>query len=222
MIPYLLAIAGGYLIGDATKDKQLFAKGGGVSGMPEWDVTITSENGETYDWVGYAKNEDDALYKAEQEAGFESVETGINQLTDSKGNKIEYAKGGLIGVEQWNDYGNEYKQKYLMSMGYSTKEAKNLTKKSWESLDKSVQNDFKNAIIFEEVNDMKEMMQSVFAYSILSKDNEYIKKYKTKLGKDLFDKTFEEEKNRLQEYEVVSGVWTDSEGGTYNELRKRK
>jgi hypothetical protein len=30
MIPYLLAIAGGYLIGDATKDKQLFAKGGGV------------------------------------------------------------------------------------------------------------------------------------------------------------------------------------------------
>jgi len=28
MIPYLLAIAGGYLIGNATKDKQLFAKGG--------------------------------------------------------------------------------------------------------------------------------------------------------------------------------------------------
>jgi hypothetical protein len=30
MIQYLLAIAGGYLIGSATKDKQLFAEGGGV------------------------------------------------------------------------------------------------------------------------------------------------------------------------------------------------
>ena len=101
MLPYLLAIAGGYLIGQATKDKELFAKGGGVSGMPEWVVTITSENGETYDWVGYAKNEDDALYKAEQEAGFESVETGINQLTDSEGNKIEYAKGGKVKSKKW-------------------------------------------------------------------------------------------------------------------------
>jgi hypothetical protein len=30
MIPYLLAIAGGYLIGSSTKDKQLFANGGGI------------------------------------------------------------------------------------------------------------------------------------------------------------------------------------------------
>lgn len=77
-------------------DKDNYAKGGGVRKMSEWSVSITSEDGDTYDWVGFAKNEDDALYKAEQEAGFESVESGVTEITDSKGKKIEYATGGSI------------------------------------------------------------------------------------------------------------------------------
>jgi antirestriction protein len=81
------------------EDGGVMAKGGmmrGTKKMPEWSVTITSEDGNTYDWVGYANNEDDALYKAEKKAGFESVETGINMLTDEYGNKIEYADGGVM------------------------------------------------------------------------------------------------------------------------------
>lgn len=77
-------------------DKDNYAKGGGVRKMSEWSVSITSEDGNTFDWVGFAKNEDDALYKAEQEAGFESVESGVTEITDSKGKKIEYATGGSI------------------------------------------------------------------------------------------------------------------------------
>ena len=71
------------------------AKGGKV-GMPEWAVTITSEDGESYDWDGFAKDEDDALNKAEKEAGFESVESGVNMVTDKNGKKVAYKKGGKL------------------------------------------------------------------------------------------------------------------------------
>lgn len=69
---------------------------GGKTKMPEWTVTITSEDGDSYDWVGFAKNEDEALYEAEKEAGFESVESGVNMITDENGEKIEYADGGMM------------------------------------------------------------------------------------------------------------------------------
>jgi hypothetical protein len=71
------------------------ADGGEVKNA-EWSVTIESEDGETYDWVGFAKNEDEALYKTEKEAGFESVSSGINMITDEDGNKIEYKYGGMM------------------------------------------------------------------------------------------------------------------------------
>jgi hypothetical protein len=64
--------------------------------MPEWAVTITSEDGDSYDWVGFAKDEDSALYAAEKEAGFESVESGVNMITDANGKKIEFKKGGKL------------------------------------------------------------------------------------------------------------------------------
>ena len=77
------------------EERGKMAKGGKL-GMPEWAVTITSENGDSYDWDGFAKNEDDAVYKAEKEAGFESVESGVNMITDEYGKKIEYKKGGTV------------------------------------------------------------------------------------------------------------------------------
>ena len=89
---------GGYLTDPTfgTFQNQVFAKGGGVDKMSEWDVSITSEDGDTYDWIGFAKNEDDALYKAEKEAGFDSVESGISKITDENGKKIKYARGGGV------------------------------------------------------------------------------------------------------------------------------
>ena len=39
---------------------------GGEAGVSEWAVTITNEDGDTFDWLGYAKSEDEALYIAEK------------------------------------------------------------------------------------------------------------------------------------------------------------
>jgi len=80
-------------------DLSKMSKGGGVGenkNIPEWAVTINSKYGKSHDWVGFAKDEDSALYEAEKEAGFESVESGINMITDKFGKKIEYAKGGDV------------------------------------------------------------------------------------------------------------------------------
>jgi hypothetical protein len=94
MIPYLLAIAGGYLLGNATKDKQLFAGGG--------DVFNEEEGGVYQDW-------EDVYYKDDR------YKEWMNRL-DKKTNKvigqeniiylpyqdlfrvykIEYAKGGGV------------------------------------------------------------------------------------------------------------------------------
>jgi hypothetical protein len=76
-----------------------YAKGGKTN-QAEWSVTITNKNGDTYDWDGFAKNEDDALNKAEKEAGFESVESSVNMITDASGKKIDYAKGGQTAPQR--------------------------------------------------------------------------------------------------------------------------
>jgi hypothetical protein len=89
----------------------MMAKGGKL-GMPEWAVTITSENGDSYDWDGFAKNEDDAVYKAEKEAGFESVESGVNMLTDENGKKIEYKKGGTVKKKPSKKVGKSIQDKH--------------------------------------------------------------------------------------------------------------
>ena len=78
---------------------ETYAKGGSL--MKEWDITITSQDGETFDWNGYAKNEDEALMLAESEASFESVATGINMVSDEHGNKIDYAKGGSLDADRF-------------------------------------------------------------------------------------------------------------------------
>ncbi len=79
-----------------TKDEISKLEKGGKVGMAEWAVTITSEDGDSYDWDGFAKSEDDALDKAEKEAGFGSVESSVIMITDENGVKIEFAKGGYM------------------------------------------------------------------------------------------------------------------------------
>lgn len=67
------------------------------------------------------------------------------------------------------------------------------------------------------------MMESCYAYHTLSKDNYYIKKYKTILGIDLFNEVYDkEEKNLRENYMVRNDVHTDHEGVTYNSLIKLK
>jgi hypothetical protein len=84
------------------EERGKMAKGGKSKGLPKWSVTITSEDGDTFDWVGFAKNEDSALYEAEQKAGFDSVESGVTMISDENGKYIEYKKGGKLVGKQKN------------------------------------------------------------------------------------------------------------------------
>ena len=83
-----------------------------------------------------------------------------------------------------------------------------------------------NLVIADEIESMKSMMESCYTYGSIDKDGyqyeRYILPYKEKLGKELFDKVYKEESKRLKNYEVVRDVHTDSEGVSYNELKKRK
>lgn len=73
------------------------------------------------------------------------------------------------------------------------------------------------------VKNMKDMMKSLYTYNYgeVDKNDKYLIDYQEKLGKSLFDKTYNEELKILQEYEVESNVFTDSEGLTYNSLKKK-
>jgi hypothetical protein len=102
---------------DKLENGGMMAKGGSV---PEWLVDITAEDGRTHEWRGYAKSEDEALLKAEKEAGFESVESGINMLTDENGKKIEYKKGGKVKKKVGNS--KEDKSRFAKPAGWRWKE----------------------------------------------------------------------------------------------------
>ena len=75
---------------------------GGMAGKPEWVVEIHSKNGAIHTWQGLATTEDVALEKAEEEAGFESVESSVVMIYDKYGKsvEIEYGKGGKT-KEKW-------------------------------------------------------------------------------------------------------------------------
>lgn len=76
-----------------------------------------------------------------------------------------------------------------------------------------------------EIESMKSMMQSLYTYGGIEKGsygfNKYLSNYINILGDKLFNKTYNEELKRLQEYEVVQNVHTDSEGVTYNSLKRK-
>lgn len=76
------------------------------------------------------------------------------------------------------------------------------------------------------IDDMKSMMQSMFAYHQLQRSgyffDMYLKAYEEELGTELFDKVYNEHSEYLKgKYEVVSNVYTDHEGCTYNELKEK-
>lgn len=80
-----------------------------------------------------------------------------------------------------------------------------------------------NIPYFDDIVYMKEMMQSVYTYGSIEKGSydydRYILPYKEKLGEELFNKIYEEEKVNLNKYEIEYSVYTDSEGLNYNTLK---
>ena len=69
---------------------------------------------------------------------------------------------------------------------------------------------------------MKRMMRSLFAYHNLSNDNSYLEKYKERLGIERFNHVYDSfEKFLIENFEIKCGVYTDSEGGSYNSISKK-
>lgn len=66
---------------------------------------------------------------------------------------------------------------------------------------------------------MRSMMKSLYAYDSLTKDSNYLTEYKEKLGEETFNQVYDEYEKELKDtYTVKRGVYTDGEDCTYNEL----
>jgi hypothetical protein len=96
MIPYLLAIAGGYLIAEATKDKQLFAKGGRTKQKKLYAV-LRSPFGETITHIEVSDRDERLARQKLVEMGF--TQSGSIYFTENE--PYYYAKGGNI-KNDWN------------------------------------------------------------------------------------------------------------------------
>jgi hypothetical protein len=74
----------------------------------------------------------------------------------------------------------------------------------------------------ETVKWMKSMMDSLFTYGGLYKDNTYLDKYKNVLTVDEFNDIFDTYKTYLEtHYTVEKNTYTDHEGCTYNSMIKK-
>lgn len=76
------------------------------------------------------------------------------------------------------------------------------------------------------VAQMEGMMESCYAYGGVEVGSYNFEKYiahrKEILGEELFNKVYSEKLKELSEFEMVSGVFTDSEGGSYNSLVRKQ
>lgn len=71
----------------------------------------------------------------------------------------------------------------------------------------------------DEIYSMKDMMVSCYTYGGLQKSNPFLSKYKKTLGKELFDKVYDEHSKYLRKnFKVEWNTYTDHEGLTYNSL----
>ena len=73
-----------------------------------------------------------------------------------------------------------------------------------------------------EIKWMKSMMDSLFTYGGLTKDNRYLKKYKDMFEDDVFNDVFDTHSIYLNtHFRVEENVGKDSDGVTYNSLVKK-
>jgi hypothetical protein len=94
-----------------------------------------------------------------------------------------------------------------------------------EALGNPAQHFAKGGGVADNVEYMKDMMKSLYTYGGIERGsygfNKYLLKYEDILGKKLFDKTYNEELKNLQEYEIEQNTFTDSDGLTYNSLKRK-
>lgn len=71
---------------------------------------------------------------------------------------------------------------------------------------------------------MREMMESCYTYGGIDPEGynyeRYILPYLDKLGKRTFNKIYNEKAEELSRCEIIRNTYTDSEGLTYNTLKK--
>ena len=79
---------------------------------------------------------------------------------------------------------------------------------------------------YDATESLKEMISSCYAYGGIKKDSynyqRYILPYKEKMSEEVFNQIYNEEAERLNQYRIVHGVYTDCDGLTYNSLEKIK
>jgi hypothetical protein len=69
---------------------------------------------------------------------------------------------------------------------------------------------------------MKKMMESIFCYGVLSKDNRYLNSYREKLSEKEFNEIYDEYSKYLSDtFTIEYNTYTDYEGCTYNSLIKK-
>lgn len=77
----------------------------------------------------------------------------------------------------------------------------------------------------DEIANLISMIESCFTYGGIEENSynykRYILPYAEILGKKTFNKIYKQQEERLQGYKVISNVYTDSEGCTYNSLVKK-
>lgn len=78
----------------------------------------------------------------------------------------------------------------------------------------------------EEIQSFIEMMESAYTYGRIDKEtysfNKYLLPYKDSLGDELFNALYDAYLKELKDnYEVMYNVATDSEGVTYNSLKRK-
>jgi hypothetical protein len=209
------------------EDNRQYADGGSIRSKKRGEkITIL---GNTYEFL---------RIEMDNSKGYEEERVVLYDLSDNSMKSMpldmvdaysKYAGGGEINLDyakkEWGSYTKDAKINRLIEAGYSKKVAENLSSEAWESLEKQVQNDFKNNLISSELESMKRMMNSLYTYGGIERGsygfNKYLSEYINILGEKLFNKTYNEELKRLQEYEVVQNVHTDSEGLTYNSLKRK-
>ena len=72
------------------------------------------------------------------------------------------------------------------------------------------------------IKSMKSMMESIFCYGTLSKDDKYLAQYRDELSEKEFNEVFDEYLKYLSTtFNVIRGTYTDHEGCSYNSLEKK-
>ena len=102
ILPYLLGIVGGYMIGDSTKENQLFAKGGivvtKIKDIPNLNQKIQSGK-VTYRGLGLGKLYDDFYDIAGQSGTRIKVDGKEYFITDEEFDKISRDKDGILKIK---------------------------------------------------------------------------------------------------------------------------